>query len=93
MVEKIKNATWKMLITALGMVMTFAVYIRFTHETANEAKACCIENTKVINGIEARISDKVYDRVGERDHQMRLYLDLKFGDINKRLSSIEAELK
>jgi cell division septal protein FtsQ len=86
-VETVKKVTAGA-IWLIGVILTGAVFIRFTYETATEAKARVIKVEEQMTNV----ADKVADRMIIINNQNMHHLDLKLDRIYDRLQKIERKV-
>jgi hypothetical protein len=80
------------MILIIGLAMTAAVFIRFTAETAKEAKALSLRNRDEIIDLKANLADQVADRMLLINNNTEDRLDAKFEKINDKLNRIERKV-
>ena len=72
----------------IGVFLTATAFIRFTYETATEAKARVIR----VEGHMTNVADKVADRMIIINNENMHYLDTKLDKIYERLQRIERKV-
>lgn len=73
----------------IGMILTGIVFIRFTYETATEAKARVIKVEQQMTDV----ADKVADRMIIINNENMHHLDVKLDRIYDRLQRIENKVQ
>jgi hypothetical protein len=79
-------------IVLVGVFLSGAVFVRFTYETAVEAKALSLKNRDEIISLQSDLADKVADRmiIINNDHMNKV--DAKFDKINEKLNRIDRKI-
>ncbi len=91
MITLFKNFAGKMILI-IGLAMTAAVFIRFTAETATEAKALSLRNRDEIIDMKSHLADRVADRMLLINNDMMDRVDEKLEKINEKLNRIERKV-
>jgi len=77
----------------IGAVISAAVFIRFTHETAHEAKALSLTNRDELLDVRSHLADEVADRMLLINNDTMARIDDKLDKINERLRLIELRVR
>lgn len=91
--EKVAKLSFRLIFSFISVITAGSVWLKILHHTAFDAQARAIRVEENISGIEARISDKVADRMLLLNNNLINEVNTKFESINKRLIRIEHNQK
>lgn len=79
-------------VVLIGMFLSGAVFVRFTYETAIEAKALSLKNRDELIDIKSSLANDVADRMLIINNQNLNRFDDKLDKIHDRLQRIERKM-